>query len=323
MSIFGSLFGKVYNRNGAGVDKDEPKQPDFIRFFQVFARKFGSLIKLNSAFLIPALPAAALIYFLSYMNMPLHLNIGGNIIAIDIFKRFVLPLILVLVYPFIAGLSFVSRNFVREEHTFIYSDFFEHTKKNFKFFFLNGILLYIIYVVLSLSFEFYFYMMFSNLLFIVPFLFTIFASYMIIAAQFFIPVMAVTFDLKFSAIYKNAFIFAMIALPRCLIIVFLGVLLFAYAIIFTPLMILLLFALIAYFLLFGFSFSMYTVNFIVYPVIDKFMIRGETEIKTKKEEDAPTLQKLTEEEFKAISEIQSEYVFVNGKLVKREDFNEE
>ena len=323
MSIFGSLFGKIYNRNGAGVEKDEIKQPDFIRFFQVFARKFGSLIKLNSAFLVIAVPAAVIMYFIYHMSATLVLNIGGNLISIDVFKRFVMPLVLIIVYPFIAGLAFVSRNFVREEHAFIYSDFFEQTKRNFKFFFFNGILLYIVYVILSISFEFYFYMMFSNLLFIVPFLFTIFASYMFIAAQFYLPVMAVTFDLGFSALYKNAFIFAMVALPRNLIIVFLGVLLFVYSVIFTPLMLILLFGLIAYFLLFGFSFSMYTVNFIVYPVIDKFMIRGETEVKTPKQKDEPTLQKLTEEEFNAISDIKSEYVFVNGKLVKREEFSED
>jgi len=234
-----------------------------------------------------------------------------------------MPLVLILVYPFVAGLAFVARNFVREEHAFIFSDFFEHTKKNFKFFFLNGILLYIIYVVLSISFEFYYYMMFSNFLLIVPFVFTVLAAYMVIAAQFYIPVMAVTFDLKFSSIYKNSFIFALVALPRNLLIVLLIVLLFVYAVILTPLMLLLLFLLIAFYLLFGFAFSMYTVNFIVYPVIDKFLIRGETEIVSKKKEEAPTLQKLTEEEFNAISEIKSEYVFVNGKLIKREDYNEE
>ena len=68
-------------------------------------------------------------------------------------------------------------------------------------------------------------------------------------------------------------------------------------------------------------------NFIIYPVIEKYLINGETETSREKRErireereQERNMSVLSEEEFNALSEIKSEYVYVNGKLIKRSEY---
>ena len=68
MSIFSRLTH--YDRPGPGVDKDGPKKPRIVVFFEVFFRKFFNLCKLNLLFMIPVVAVIAIIYLL--MNLLLE-----------------------------------------------------------------------------------------------------------------------------------------------------------------------------------------------------------------------------------------------------------
>ena len=61
MSIFSRLTH--YDRPGPGIDKDGPKKPRIVVFFEVFFRKFFNLCKLNLLFMIPVVAVIAIIYF--------------------------------------------------------------------------------------------------------------------------------------------------------------------------------------------------------------------------------------------------------------------
>ena len=137
-----SLFSARFTRPGPGVSKDEPDSPAIARFFQILGRKFSKLVQLNLLFLIPAIITAALcIVLLVVPGIPrigLELNLSANEpFVLNLYEMYVVPLPLILLYPFTAGLTYVTRNFVREEHAFVFSDAVEQIKRNFKQFFLK------------------------------------------------------------------------------------------------------------------------------------------------------------------------------------------
>ncbi len=250
------LFSSNYNRPGPGVRKDEPVKKPFFRFFEIFFRKLGQLVQLNLIFCIPVIVAAILMYFLSMVT-----NLS--------FLAF-LPLI--LISPFVAGLTIVTRNYAREEHSFIFSDFIDAVKNNWAAFLLNGVVCYAVYFIFNVAITYYTAQLASNNIFFIPLALCIGISILFIFSQFYIPVMIVTFDLKLSLIYKNAFIFSIIGLWRNLLltvlmaIILLGLFVLMYLMPLTIMIALLLAAVIL------FSFCMFLINFTVYPLIYKNMI---------------------------------------------------
>ncbi len=251
-----SLFNMNYNKPGPGVNRDEPKKKPFLLFWTILFRKFGNLVKLNLLFCIPVLVAVILIYFL------------GNVLpSVLIF----LPLI--LVSPFVAGLTIVTRNYVREEHAFVLSDFIDALKHNWVAFLLNGVIIYAAYIILSVSITYYTAQINSNSIFFVPLAICIGIAILFVFAQYYIPIMIVTFDLNLKQVYKNAFIFSIVGLWRNLLltVIFAVIILGLYVLML--LMPLTLFLSIIFAILILFSFCMFLINFTVYPLIDKMMIQ--------------------------------------------------
>ncbi len=251
------LFHSNYNRPGPGVSKNEPQKKPFFRFFTILLRKFGNLIQLNLIFSIPLIAAVALIYFLGLVTS----------------LSFIVLLPLILVSPFVAGLTFVTRNYAREEHAFVFSDFKEAIQKNWAIFLINGVICYVAYIIFDVAISYYSAQLNSNSIFFLPLALCIGITILFIFSQFYIPVMAVTFDLPLNKIYKNAMIFSIIGLWRNLLLTVLLAIICLALYIMVQLMPLtfMLAIILAVFLLF--SFCMFLINFTVYPLIDKIMIR--------------------------------------------------
>jgi len=250
------LFNNNYNKPGPGISKDLPEQKPFPRFWSILFRKFGNLVKLNLIFCIPLIIVAVLIVFL------------GNILpSVLIF----LPL--VLVSPFVAGLTIVTRNYAREEHAFVLSDFIDAVKLNWIPFLINGMICYIAYVIFSVSITYYAAQIQVNYLFFIPLSLCIGISILFIFSQYYIPIMIVTFDLKLKQIYKNAFIFSIVGLWKNLLLtVILAVTVFIFDVLFRLMPLTLIIA-IALSIIIMFAFCMFLINFMVYPLIHKMMIQ--------------------------------------------------
>lgn len=302
------LFGN-YNKPGPGVEKDEPQKAPFIRFWQLFFRKFFNLIKLNMLFLIPVVAIFALIYFITMFTT----------------NSLICSIPLILLSPFVAGITFVTRNYTREEHAFIFSDFKDAVKNNWKQFLLNGIIVYVIGNVVAFCANFYYSLTSKGALYTIPFGITVAIMMIFLFAQYYIPMMIVTFELTTKQLYKNALIFAIVGLWRNIlmtaifaVVLFLNYFLF---LVYTPIVILVdgLFI-----ILLLFSFTSFLINFTIYPLIDKMMIRPfyAKQNGVPLEEEKTKEEVREEEEQKAVQE-ESEYVFVNGKLVKRSSMDED
>ena len=215
MTLAGFFGFFDYTKPGKGVNKDEPKKKGILRFFELFFRKFWNYMKLNLLYMITCIPA-----FLFYTYILLYL-FGGNVepdLAWAMLFLAAAGAITLITFlggsPFAAGFNYVLRNYVREEHAWVFSDFLEHTKKNLKqslFVFFTDL---IIVTVILFNIRFYFLASASNiwmtaLLVLVAFLFMIF-----LIMHTFIWTMMVTFRLKIGQIYRNAFLLTILRLFR-------------------------------------------------------------------------------------------------------------
>jgi len=273
MAGFFGLFD--YTREGPGVPKDAPPKSRFRIFFEVLGRKFWNIVKVNMLFGIFNIPAIIfLAVFAGYLQLLLTQNAGlspedmvsnlffGTIPLMSIF--ICLPLI--TVGPAQAGMTYILRNYSREEHAFIWGDFKEHALKNFKQSMIVGLINTVFTVLVILDIYFYLNFRTDNLLIVAASAFIIVAFVIFMMMSMYIYPMMVTFDLTIKQLYKNAFLFAIMKFfPNLLILVVIFVLLFFsfyYPVIGYILFIFITMGLISF-----------ITNFYVYSKIDKYMIQ--------------------------------------------------
>ncbi|NLG88511.1 MAG: YesL family protein, partial [Clostridiaceae bacterium] len=174
MAGFFGLFD--FTKEGPGVPKDAPPKSRFIIFFEVLARKFWNIVKINLLFVLFNLPAFLFfVLFTMYYNQLLFPqevidNMGGDLL--NYLAGFTFPLMLILVcFPLItvgpaqAGMTYVLRNYSREEHAFIWGDFIEKAKNNFKQSMIVSIINTIVTILVMLDFYIYANVKTDNILF--------------------------------------------------------------------------------------------------------------------------------------------------------------
>lgn len=276
MAGFFGLFD--YTREGPGVPKDAPPKSRFVVFFEVLGRKFWNIIKVNLLFNLFNIPALIFFIFFSMYYLDLLIQAGALEVPMDDIALYLLGVVVPLLLPAVcfplittgpaqAGMTYVLRNYSREEHSFIWSDFIEHAKKNFKQSMIVGLINCVV-TVLSLI-DIYIYLNIegtslwvtaANALIIVAFgLFAMMSMY--------IYPMMVTFKLTIKQLYKNAFLFAIMKFFPNLLILIICTVIIVLPFFYYPT--------IGYLLMFIITFSLisYITNFYVYSKLDKYMIQ--------------------------------------------------
>lgn len=318
MAGFFGLFD--YSKPGKGVDVEAPPKKPFFRFFELYWRKFSRFVILSMLMFLFLLPIITVLYQYYYSwyysilpeekleemlqeskaqaeaqadpdsedNKETILFFGFvPSILIGIASGLPQPVALFLVAvsvvfygPVMCGMSYMLRNYVREEHAWM-SDFFAQIKKNFP----QGL-------ALGLLELFAITMLFLNItskatddtaswigasLPIVKYI-SIFLLIMILFVRQYMYVMAVTFKLRLIDIIKNSFAFAIAGLPRNFLVVFIEAVL-VLAVIFVPYCDVLLLP------FFFFSFTGFLTVFACYPLIHKHMLLPALERKKNEEQD--------------------------------------
>ncbi|NLO38133.1 MAG: YesL family protein [Ruminiclostridium sp.] len=279
------IFGMFdYTKEGPGIPKDAPPKSRFVIFFEVLGRKFWKIIRVNLMFGVFNIPAFLflLIFAASYSHLfippeipetdQLRYLLGGTVPLLSVF----LCLPMITVGPAQAGMTYILRNFSREEHAFLWSDFIEHAKKNFKQSMIVGTINLFITVLVIVLINFYFRLPGSLLITAAStILIVIFVMFMMMSM--YIYPMMVTFNLTIRQLYKNALSFAIMKLIPNLLILILCSALVIVSFYFNPVIGYILFIFITMALI------SFITNFYVYPKLDKYMIQ-------------PTLQKKEEEQ---------------------------
>lgn len=287
--IFG-LFD--YTKEGPGVPKDAPPKSRFVIFFEVLARKFWKIVKVNLMFLLFNLPAILFLLLFSayYLQLlippealfteetdPLGYLLGAAVPLLSVFVC--LPMI--TVGPAQAGMTYILRNFSREEHAFLWSDFIEHAKKNFKQSMIVGTINLVATVFIMV--DFYICRAYmpptGSLLLTAASTFILVAFVIFMMMSMYIYPMMVTFKLTIRQLYKNAFFFAIMKLIPNLLILILCVAIIIASFYFYPAVGYILFIFITM------AFISFITNFYVYPKIDKYMIQPS--MQNGEEETAP------------------------------------
>lgn len=216
-----SFFSPDYETPGAGVPENEPQKPGPIRYFIVSGRKFWDMVVLNLLYFLFSLPAIAIYTLIGLLFLGNAGDaVGGALAAegmtdIQILElKAAVHIVLSVGFGFLitallgsgaprAGLSFVLRNYSREEHAFLWSDFLENTKKNLG----KGTVIFLIDVlftfIICLDIVSYggagtFWGLIAS--YIALFIFIIY-----ILMHPYIYMILVTFGIKLKAAYKNAF----------------------------------------------------------------------------------------------------------------------
>lgn len=263
--LLGCDFISIFKFNCGEPVKDIKKGHKSNRvklFFEIFTRKFTHLVKLNFLFAVPAFASMLVCLWISKL-------MGHTSLFV-----FFLPIL--LLSPFVPGLAFVSRNYSREEHAFIWGDFWEAVKNNLLQSTINGIISYLLFISIIIAVLFVARSDSAGIIrsLALPLYFYILITFVFM--QFYVPIMMVTFDLPLGKIYKNAFIFSIVGIKNNLVAVS-GVSLVC-AIFFaldfllscTALSLIILSMLLS---TIAFSLTSFIITFSVYPIIEKYMMK--------------------------------------------------
>lgn len=251
MALFG-LFN--YNKPGPGVDKGETNKNRFFYFFELYFRKFWKLLELNLLFLLCCLP-------------------------------------IVTIGPAIAGLTYILRNYADERPTFMMSEFFDAFRKNWK----QSLGLFLLDAAVSalaiFALMFYWKNAREGSFAFLPVGICLLVLVIMFFMRYYAYLMAVTVELKFRHILKNALIFAFLGLRTNVITTFFVLLItvpmvwfFPYSLVLVP--------------FFGFATPGFVAVYNSYPYLIRYIV-------------APHEKKLREEQGEIPAEEKPESIFTD------------
>ena len=285
------MFGVNYQKPGKGVEKRAENAPRIPIFFEVLFRKLWNFCKINVMYLIVSLPVIAILFVISgVVSVPLteaikpallkvlgdlnsadQASLASSMVWFDLLARFVVTVLFIVFFgmgPATAGITYILRNYAREEHAWIWSDFWRNLWSNFRQSILVLVIDVIVCLVLGTAIKFYFNMGGAGLI-LAPITLSVAIVYLMM--HLYIYQLMVTFKLSIPSLFKNSFAFAVANLPKNLLL--LGVLAIVH--IAVPIVCImagkgiLIFALLE--LLILVAASGFFTNFFVYPTTEKYI----------------------------------------------------
>lgn len=284
-----------YGKSGKGdyTPDDLPKNR-WQLFMEMLRTRMSGLCRMNLMYFVAWLPAmiAIALWVVSFgvaLNNSFPVDEAGNIIeevaanGVQSFwqtmndMNFMTLLILIpciaITGPFTAGLSYVTRNWARDEHAFPWADYKDAIKANWKqglmVSAITGCVPFLVYI----CWRFYGDMAVGNAVWVIPQMLILMLGILWALAVTYMYPMMVTYQMNFRTIIRNSFILAVGRLPGSVGIRLLHcvpTVLFTVIFLLTlqPWVLLLLFA---YYLVFGFAFSRFITASFTNAVFDKYI----------------------------------------------------
>ncbi len=193
------LFGMFdSSKPGPGVSKNEPKKKRFFLFWELYFRKFGKFILANLLYVLVSLP----------------------IVTQGLAQ---------------AGLTFVTRNYAREKHVFLASDFKDTIKRNWKQALIVGLIELAVLTLLIVDLVFFAWPMLTkspemDLGALIFFGATVFMIAFFCYMRYYLYIQLITFKFSLKQIWKNSFLFAIAGMKENLVITGSLVLIYALAV---------------------------------------------------------------------------------------------
>lgn len=226
------IFGFFdFTKPGPGVPKDAPPKHPFIVFFEILQRKFWNFVKINLMFLFFNLPAflAGMFVMLGFFPhiIPDALDSPEGIFSDMMMKLVLLTVIMcvpmITTGPAQAGFTYILRNYSREEHAFIWGDFKDAARSNFRQSLIVGTINFIVTFLTIMSIRAYWILIdigqIQGTVGLVGLAVMFLMLLLFACMNIYIYQLMVTFELTLKQLYKNALILAIVRfIPNLLIL---------------------------------------------------------------------------------------------------------
>ena len=237
------MFGKMMNRfyygksGKADYTRDDLPETRWQLFWEMLRVRFAALFRLNLMYMMAWLPAMIVIgrgLFMAYSglvnlsNLQMQLEAGeiaaemlseSTVLFWDAIKAIALQTLLLLVPaigltgPFTAGVAYVTRNWARDEHSFIWSDFWDAVKGNWKQALPTSIITGLTPLLLYVCTAFYWQMAQNSMLFLVPGMLVIALCMLWLMSLLYAYPQMVTYELSYAQLIRNSLMMALARLP--------------------------------------------------------------------------------------------------------------
>jgi uncharacterized membrane protein YesL len=281
------LFNRLIYGNPNKPDLEVEENPNPIKsFFEVLKIKIWDLVKLNLLFALFVLPAA----IWSFINMRIMFEMmtsyspegtvtnlfleSGAVQYMSVYLLGMIPCFLIMGVA-LPSLNYITRSYAREFHVWMMEDFLEKIKENWKqsllYMLLFGVVFFIMFFAINL------YNVYSD---IIPgsniFKGMIYVMWVLIAisSTFVYPLM-VTFELKFKHVLKNSFLLTIAKLPQTLLILLITAIIPIFLVWLSTVWGYGVLVFVAYYALFGFSFTSFVINAYTNQVFEKIIVANE------------------------------------------------
>ena len=223
--FFGNLMNNYFYGKAGKGDFTLENLPQNRRqlFGDILKVRWSSLFGVNLLYMIFWIPAIAwtfmnvitLFSLLSDESVALSAqNLSGLLMT---YLLILFPCI-AITGPFNAGVTYILRNWARDEHSFVLSDFKDAVKANWKqglgMSIISGALPFLLYV----CWYFYGNMMQRSFFFVLPISLVLLVYLLWTLSAMIMPVMMITYDLKFRDMLRNSFLLTLAKLPFAILI---------------------------------------------------------------------------------------------------------
>lgn len=281
-----------------------------VEFFSLYFKSFKYILLSNLMFFVPVLLTAAVEY-------GLYKIFGGTNI-------FILAFSAVILNPFFAGVTLVTRYICEKKEFSVTEAFFRGIKENWLKFLLYGIVTYSVFIVSYFSISLYYSGTKNNSLFWVPLVITAVIALFVLFSSYYANIMTVTVDIRVKDILRNCALFSFGELKNN-VFVTLGLIIMAavmytlFILLYDPIVFLIV-SIILIALILPATFQ-YIITFYVYDDMVAILDVSAKEKKKEKNESVPKKPVVNKEEAEEISRLipegNDEYVFHNGRMIKR------
>lgn len=215
MEVAFNLFNRFYYGKAGQADYTPDKLPANRRalFFEMLKIRFSGLFGVNLLYLLFCLPGMVWTILNAIAIMTQETTDISTISGL--ITTYLIGMILCLAIAGIGapGEMYILRNWARDQHSFVLSDFKDALKGNWKYGLLTGAINGVSLLLLYICYMFYGQLVSDNLFFIVPQMLSVTVCLVWWMINMLIFPMMVTYDLKYKGLIRNCAIMVIARLP--------------------------------------------------------------------------------------------------------------
>lgn len=220
MGFFGNMMNNYFYGKAGKGDYTVSDMPQNRRqlFGAVFKVRWGALFGVNLLYMVFWIPTFVWVMAHVAMLFSTELDVLENIRGyISTFLLGLIPCTFIT-GPFTAGVTFVTRNWARDEHSFVWSDFWDAVKGNWKQALPVSLISGLIPTIMYVSWVFYGQLANNSFLYYIPLTLVIFICFLWKLSEMVIYTLMVTYQLSLKNLIRNALLLTMAKFPLAILI---------------------------------------------------------------------------------------------------------